>query len=170
MNGHRQFACVILISLLLVTACGGGGSTVAGGGTQPTKSAVKISTTGALPSGTLIGGIDITVSLAPGVSARSTTNPPETDAGVVVASGVASSNSTILATYTSASGATPAKARLLVVNTSGFGIGEFAIVNGDIAAGNSPQAADFTVASITVTDLNGSPISGLTSAFTVNNQ
>ena len=167
MNGQRLLACVILSSLLLITACGdGGGST----GTLPTKSVVKLLTAGTLPAGTLIGGIDITVSLPSGVTVASTANPPETDAGVAVASGEATSNSTILATYVPPSGTTPAKARLLIANTSGFVVGEFVTVNGDITAGNTPQAADFFVTSFTVSDLNGSPISGLTVGCTVNNQ
>ena len=172
MNVHRLFARVILISLLLITACGGGGggNTSGGGNPQPTKAIVKIATTGTLPTGTLIGGIDITLSMASGVSAKSASNPPETDAGVVVTSGVAIANSQILATYTPPAGTTHAKARLLIVNTSGFGTGEFATVTGDIASGYNPTAAEFSVTSFTVTDLNGSPISGLTAALTVSNQ
>ena len=149
---------------------GGGDGTTGGGSTQPTKAVVKIAMTGTLPTGTLIGGIDITVSLGPGVTAKSTSNPPETDAGVVVASGVASTNALILATYTPSSGSAHGTARLLVIKSSGFGTGEFATVHGDIAAGYNPTSADFTVNALTVIDLNGAPLSGLTAVFKVNNQ
>jgi hypothetical protein len=171
---NRLFSILILVlSTSVLLNCGGGGGgggTTGGGSTQPTKAVVKIAMTGTLPTGTLIGGIDITVSLAPGVSAKSTSNPPETDAGVVVASGVASTNALILATYTPSSGSAHGTARLLVIKSSGFGTGEFATVFGDIAAGYNPTSADFTVNALTVIDLNGAPLSGLTAVFTVSNQ
>jgi hypothetical protein len=168
----RTTSFMAVCGILLVLGCGGGGGggTTGGGSTQPTEAVVKIAMTGTLPAGTLIGGIDIAVSLARGVSAKSTSNPPETDAGVVVASGVASTNSQILATYTPPSGSTHGTARLLVINASGFGTGEFATVSGDIAEGYNPTSADFTVNALTVADLNGAPLSGLTAVFTVSNQ
>lgn len=136
----------------------------------PTTMVLTMSTQGTLADGIQIGGIDITVSLASGVWAKSTSNPPQTDAGVVVASGMASSNSQLLATYTPPSGSTHGSARLLIINANGFGIGEFATVTGDIAAGYNPTSADFSVTSLAVTDLNGAPIIGLTVAFAVSNQ
>lgn len=169
----RIVILLITITLGLAIGCGGGGGgggTPGGNSTQPTQVIVKIAITGTLPTGTLIGGIDITVSLASGVSAKSTSNPPETDAGIVVASGVASSNSQILATYTPPSGSTNGLTRLLVINASGFGTGEFATVTGDIAAGYQPTSALFSVTTLTVTDLNGAPLSGLAAVFTVVNQ
>ena len=134
--------------------------------TQPTNAVLNISTTGTLPAGTLIGGIDISVSLAPGVSLKTTANAPETDAGVVTASGVAVSDSTVLATYSAPSGTIPGTARVLIVNTNGFGTGEFATINCDIAAGSDPQATDFSLINFKVKDLVGAAITGLTTGFT----
>jgi hypothetical protein len=160
---------VIAITLGVALGCGGS-ATSNFDSTQPTKAVVKVSMTGTLPAGSLIGGIDLTAMLAPGVSLKSTSNPPETDADVIVASGVASTNSQLLSTYTPPSGSTKGSARLFVINAGGFGTGEFATVTGDIAAGYQPTSSDFSAASLTVTDLNGTPLSGMTAEFTVSNQ
>jgi hypothetical protein len=132
---------------------------------QPTKAILNISTSGTLPAGTLIGGVDISVSLAAGVSLKTTANPPDVDAGVVAASGVAATGSTVLATYSAPSGSGPGTARLLIANPNGFGAGEFATIDCDIAAGSNPQAADFSLLNFTVKDLNGAELTGLTPGF-----
>jgi len=163
---------MLIMTALVLSGCGesvGGpqANVVDDKTTQPAKATVQILTTGALPSGTVIGGIDVTVSLAPGVSVKSAANPPETDAGAVAMSGVAASNSTFLATYSAATGTQSGKVRLLLGNTGGFGTGEFATINGDIAAGKNPKADDFTITDFSATDLNGVDISGLTAGLTV---
>jgi hypothetical protein len=159
----------LIVALISLTACGGNVSTQTTN-TQKTRAVVKIATAGTLPVGTLIGGIDITLTLAPGVTAKSTANPPEIDAGVVVASGVASTSSQVLSTYTPPTGSAQGKAHLLVVNANGFRAGEFATFTGNIATGNNPTAAAFSVTSLTATDLNGSPIGNLRGTLTVINQ
>jgi hypothetical protein len=85
---------------------------------------------------------------------------------VVTASGVAVSDSTVLATYSAPSGTIPGTARVLIVNTNGFGTGEFATINCDIAAGSDPQATDFSLINFKVKDLEGAAITGLTTGFT----
>lgn len=84
----------------MITNCGGGGG---GGGnnppSRPTTATLILLTSGTLPAGTKIGGVQVSVNLPAGVTVESTANPPETDAGVVVGSGIASNNSTVLATY-----------------------------------------------------------------------
>ena len=162
---------MILAASMLLSGCGGGGANTGGENTHPAKkSVVKISLAGTLPADMLIGGIDIIVSLASGVSVKSSSAPPETDAGAVVASGVAIANSLLFSTYAPAAGITPGKVHLLIANTSGFGIGEFATLIGDISAGSDPVSADFTGTSLTVTDVNGAPITGLAAALAVHNQ
>ena len=162
----RSIRLIILLSGLMtvLTACGGGGG---GGGTPPappptttpTKAVLKLSTTG--PAGSQIAGVDVTVNLPSGVTVKAATAPPETDAGVVVPSGQAAANSLVIAT---AASGPPASVRIVLANsnTNGFGIGEFATVTCDLAAGTKPAASAFTIPAALVGDLAGSPISGAT--------
>lgn len=154
---------ILIISLLIITACGGGG----GGGNGPaavTKATLKLATSG---TGTTIYGIDVTVNLAPGVTVKST-NPPETDTGVVTASGVVSgTTTTTTAVYTAATGTVPGKVRILIVNANGFTTGEFCTVNGDIASGHSPKSSDFSLdENFSASDADGNMINGLSPGFT----
>lgn len=167
---------MVIALIIIISGCGGAG----GGETtttpppiippqttpQATIAVLKISSQGTLPSGSLIGGIDITVTLPSGVTVKNQTNPPETDAGVVVTSALAVSNSTLLSTYTAASGATKGAVRVIIANSNGFGTGEFVTVNCNIAAGSSPTASDFSVSNLLVKDLNGTTINGLTATIT----
>jgi hypothetical protein len=159
--------CFILVSLV---ACGGGG----GGSSpaQPTKAVITLSMTGSLPTGTLIYGTQATVNLPAGVTAKaspSSSNPQVmvTDAGVVSASGQAAGAESVLATYLTSS-TTPAthKVALHMAKSVGFSVGEFAVVNCDIAAGSFPAAVDFTVTDFTTFDSNGLTISGLAAGLT----
>lgn len=157
----------IAIPLLLIAACGGGGGG-GGGKAQPTTAVLKISTQGTLAGGTQIGGIDISVNLPAGVTAKATADANSgklvTDAGVVTASGVAAgTNATALAVYTAGP---PAVVSINLANPNGFGTGEFVTVDCDIAAGHSPKSADFSLAGFTAVDLNGAAIAGLTPGFT----
>lgn len=164
--------CLLLFYsvLALISGCGGGGG---GGGSstpgttpsQPTTAIVKLSTSGTLSSGTLIGGADITLALPAGVSVKSTTNPPQTDAGVITASGVAASSTTI-AVYTVTTNTLPGKVRIMLVNANGFSTGEFVTISCDIAVGNSPTAAGFSLVNFSAVNVNGSAISGLTTGLT----
>lgn len=152
-----------LISLLAVTACGSGG----GGGmgflpsssssnqktassNQKTAATVKLVTTA---TGTTIYGVDATVNLAAGVTVRSS-NPPIVDDGVVTSS----SGTVAMALYTAASGTYPGTVNVWVLNEAGFGVGEVCTINANIAAGHSPAAADFSIASFLASDAIGSAI------------
>ena len=152
-----------LFGIISLSGCGSGGGD---GVTQPTTAVLKISTQGTLPSGTQIGGIDITIALPTGVTVKSVTSPPETDSGVVVTSGVAVANSTVLSTYTAATSASAGNVRVLLAISNGFGMGEFMTIYCDIASGSTPAASDFSLTGFAAKDLNGVLISGLNSAFT----
>lgn len=152
---------LIFGSLSLLSACGGGG----GGGTPPpaavTKALVKLISSG---SGTIYG-IDVTVSLPAGVTVPSA-NPPAVDSGIIVPSGAAANNTIATAVYTPATSTAAAKVRVLIVNANGFATGEFCSLNGDIAAGHSPTAADFAVESFAASDADGNVIAGITPGIT----
>ena len=154
MKNRIYLHMALLLTVIATAACGGGG-----GGTsaeQPTKAIVKLSVTGAASQ---LGGVDVTLSLPAGVTVKSTTAQPETDNGVVVASGQAAANSLVASTYTAG---WPGIVHIVLVNgnTNGFGTGEFATITCDLASGNEPSASDFTVQSSSVNDINGSSISG----------
>jgi len=157
---------VFLLAALFIAACTGGG----GGAPQPTTAVVKLLTVGTLASGIQIGGIDVTLHLPSGVTVKTETKPPQTDSGVVIASGVTTTtNSYLISTFTPSTN----DVRILVVNSDGFGFatGEYVTVNCDIASGSHPVPTDFTVTSMTVKDLiDANAINGLTAGITADIQ
>jgi hypothetical protein len=158
---------IVFSAIALISGCAGGrGGSSAPNTTifQARTAGVKLLTNGTLSSGTLIGGIDITLTLPAGVSVKSTT-PPQTDAGVVTASGMAG-GSLGIGVYTAATSTLPGKVRVALVNAAGFGTGEFAIVNCDIASGSTPAATGFSLGNFSAINVGGAAISGLTPGFT----
>jgi hypothetical protein len=136
---------LILLVATLVSCSGGGG----GGGdgitiTQPTTAVVTFATTtsSAIPANTTINAYDVTISLPAGVTVKSTTNPPQTDSGVVTATGAAA-GSYIFAVYSAATSTEAGKVHIIVAKPDGFSAGEFSTVNCDIAAGYYPKPSDF---------------------------
>lgn len=171
MNMRRLIGLVIYLALAVLSGCGGGdGSTTASSNpnppvaTQPTAATLKLSTQGTLPTGAAIGALDVTVNLPEGVTVKAD-GTGQTVAGVMAPSAGAA-GSLGVATFTPAAGGNPAKTRIVLINASGVGTGEFATVNCDIAAGSSPKASDFSLAGFSVGDVNGTPIAGMTPAFT----
>lgn len=147
---------LLLGTLSLLSACGGG--------SNHTTASVRIMTNGTLPSGTRIGGIEVTLDLPDGVSVRATADSQNpgvlvTDQGVVT---VAGSNTTALGTYTT----NPNRVTLQVANADGFGTGEFVTVTCDIASDTSVTASGFGVGGLVAVDLNGTRIAGLTPGMT----
>ena len=115
----------------------------------------------------------VTVLLPPGVTAKATPDASNasvlvTNAGVVVASGIAVGvNTNVLATYTAATAGGPGKVVIQLVNPNGFGTGEIATVKCDIASGSTPIAAGFSLTDFQAVNLDGAPISGLSAGITV---
>jgi len=120
---------------------------------------VTLSTNGTLPNGKSIGGIDITLNLPPGVTVKAD-KTTETLPGVVVSSGAAK-GAPLVAKFTSAAGIAPAMVRVVLLKLSGFGTGEFATLNLDID-GPVPALTDFSTTRVTITDINGTTMNGLT--------
>jgi len=148
----RGFSYLFLaMAIAILAGCGGGAgvSQPAGAITQPTKAIVKVRTNGTLPSGTTIGGIDAFVTYP-------TTKGLSVTESSVVASGVASGSMFAANVIT-----TPGQVHLIFITTNGIQAGEFATLTFSIAAGNSPIAGDFAIASgASVVDTN--PIPGMT--------
>jgi len=165
----KTFIFALLAINLLLSACGGGGGGNSSGKDTIqtpvlTKAIIKLSTVGL--ANAQIGGVDATLSLPAGVTVKSMYNPPETDAGVVVASGQAASSSTIIAVSTPASGSSRALVRLIIVNSSqnGISIGEFATITCALTSGVNPTSSDFTIQSSAASDLNGVAITSVSVA------
>jgi hypothetical protein len=109
----------------------------------------------------------VTIDLPAGATVRSTVAPPETDAGVVTATGPAASISTAVGMYSEATSSLPARVRVEVASAAGFPPGEFGKVNCDLITGFIPSAGEFGPLSFSVVDKNGSALPGLTVGFTV---
>lgn len=143
------------------------------GGTVPapitfTSGVLQISTAGTLAAGTVINGIDVTVTLPAGVTVKADALG-EVSTGVLIPSSVAATNSTVSGKYTPASGATLATLRIILLNVQpGVTLGEFLHVNFD----GFPSGTD--VFSIAVTQISGSTspttspatLTGVTTTFT----
>jgi hypothetical protein len=120
---------------------------------QPTSAVVRLQTQGTLPAGTVIGGVQVTLTYA-------------TDKGLsIAADGVVASGAgagSLLVANTNTAG----QVIVALINASGIGTGEFATATFQVAAPNVPVGADFAVAAgATVIDLNGQPIPGITVAI-----
>jgi hypothetical protein len=120
-----------------------------------------LSTQGTLPAGTLIGGVDVIMNLPAGVTAKADA-AGATEAGICNASGLAGGGTTV-AKFTATAGAAPGQLRMAVIKAEGFNVGEFVTANLDFT-GDAPAASGFTVATLSVTDINGNTISGMTVA------
>lgn len=159
-------AIITLFAAVVYTGCSGDGRI------QPTSAVLQLSSSGTLTPGSLIGGIDVTVLLPPGVTVQASpdsANPAVLvpDDGIVSASG-AGSGSTIISVYTAPSSTTGATVRIGLIDGSGFSGGEFATIHCIISAGYFPQPSDFSLANFTAWDVvSTATISGLTAGLTV---
>jgi hypothetical protein len=114
---------------------------------QPTKAIVKVSTSGTLGSGILIGAIDTTVSYSTGSGLSIT-------AANVAASGVSNIGPTTNAN-------TAGQVRFALTTTSGLGLGEFVTLTFDIAAGKFPTTQDFSIAALPATKILDTNVNNL---------
>lgn len=129
-------AAVGMLTLLNLLGCGGGGG---GGGTgsgtpAATSATLYLSTNGTMPSGQLISGVTVTVNLPTGVTVQTVTPSGRLAGTGEVIIDPANTNTTKVTFYSFNRTLSP------------FDKGEFATVTCSIAAGNSPQATDFTIA------------------------
>jgi hypothetical protein len=142
---------ICLLGMSLVTACGGGAQSTP---VQSTAAVLTLSTSvkGSIPSSTAIASYDVTVTLPAGVTVRSTTRPPLTDAGVVTAVGKAA-GSLVTAVYSAQTRTQAGTVKIYLISPAGFSAGEFGVVNCDIAAGADILPLDF--ATPTLDDATG---------------
>ena len=162
----RYFARMLLVLLVTATfGCGGGGG---GGGTtapaNPTKATLTLSIP-SLPTGTMAGGATFTINLPPGVTPAvlSDPNDPNDAAGSVTLTGGASGG--LAANFTPS--ATSPQISIAIINTTGFGSGNFAVVNCVIAPGTNVTRSGFSVSTNQVIFTNRSSIPSATVSMAV---
>ena len=158
---------MMLLMLAVLSACGGGGG---GGGafllppsTTNTKAVLTLSTSG---TGTTIHGVQVTVNLPSGVTAKGSlctggTLTCPTDAGVVTVNGAAAGADLAGSSYVPSM----RTITLIIASNSGFTTGDFATVNCDIVSGN-PGATSFTLSDFKAVDGLGAAIGTITPGFT----
>jgi hypothetical protein len=117
--------------------------------TQPTLAVIKLATFGTLPVGTLIGGIQAVVTASPSAGLA-------TQASDITATGAAQGS------LISANTTNVASVIVAILNGSGFSAGEVASLNYHVANGVFPVAGNFGITPISVIDLNGVVIPGVT--------
>ncbi|KAF0221583.1 MAG: hypothetical protein FD174_352 [Geobacteraceae bacterium] len=125
---------------------------------------LKIITQGTLPAGAAIGGIDFSFNLPAGVTVSADATTKLVSPGIVVGSGLAAVTGTTSISLATLNGSA---LRVVLANAQGFGVGEFVNIGCDIPAGTTvPTKATFdtalSLATITVTDLAGATIPGIT--------
>jgi hypothetical protein len=158
---------IVVLSLAMLSACGGGtDSTPQPPPYQPATAVLTLVTSG--PS-TTIYGIDVTVVLPDGVTAKSTAAPPRIDDGVVTATGGAAGSYTE-GVYTPATGTSKGTVRIMVASGLGFGTGDYSTVNLTVVSANTPTTGSFSLKNFSASDENGAAISTLTPGFTASIQ
>jgi hypothetical protein len=131
----------------------------------PTTAALNLSLSSAGTT-TTIGAVDVTVDLPDGITVVADAVSGETGTGVVTITGEAGKNGSSFAKFTAASTGTPAKLHITLINTNGFGPGDFAMIMVDRDPGGSfpTDPAAFSVSSATVEGLSGPFLSGVTAS------
>ena len=117
--------------------------------TQPTTVTVKLATSGTLPIGALIGGIQAVAIASP--SSGFSIQPSDVILGGVSAGSLLTPNTT-----------TVSSVQLALINTTGFGIGEFVTLTYHVASGTFPVAGSFGVTPVSVINTIGAVIPGIT--------
>lgn len=160
-RGLLSGLAILSVIVMGLSGCAGAGKGATAQLAAPGASAtvVTLSTNGTLPEGKSIGGIDVTLNLPPRVTVKAD-KTTETLPGVVVSSGVAQ-GAPLVAKFIPASGDAPARVRLVLLKLSGFNTGEFATLSLDVD-GPVPPLTDFSTAKVTITDINGTTLNGLT--------
>jgi len=128
----------------------------------PAKATLTLSIP-SLPASTLAGGVQFIINLPPGVSPAALSGTNDASGSVTLAGGAGGSLSA--ANYTPS--ATSPQISIGIVNTTGFGSGNFAVVNCVIASGTTVSTSDFSLSSIQVYDTNGTLIPSATVSIAV---
>jgi hypothetical protein len=148
----RGFYYLLLAAALAILAGCAGGALVKAP-VAPTQAIVKVQTSGTLPAGATIGGIQATI-----------TYPATKGLSITESSVVASASGVGTGSFLIPNVNNPGQVMLILANVNpGIQSGEFATLTFNIAAANSPVAGDFAIASgAIVLDTNSKVITGMT--------
>lgn len=118
---------------------------------------VKLSTTGIFAASSFIKGIELRLQLPAGVTVKADGNSiPLT--GTVTPSGAAATHSTVQSLYNPTTGVLS----LGIINAEpGFALGEFITIACDVSPGASLNTSAFSISDLTVSDVNGENIGGI---------
>ena len=106
---------------------------------------LKLSSQGTIPEGKAVSGVDVTIELPDGVTAK-TAADGSVDATVVVGSGLMAGVAQVFGSYIPAAGGEKAKLRFMILNVAGVAVGEYATIN-LMLSGIIPVVTDFNVVS-----------------------
>ena len=130
----------------------------------PTSGILKMATFGGANN---IAGIDLIVNFPAGVKVKTDANG-EVASGVITISGVAAlgDSKVVSGKFVPAAAGTPAQLHIIMVNATGFGLGEFATVRFDLDTGGSFPAASnaFSVTGFSSVGQGSTALSGITAA------
>lgn len=131
----------------------------------PTSVSLKLKLSSSTTT-TTIGAVDVTVDFPDGITVVADTVSGETGTGVVSITGDAGKGGSSVAKFTAASTGTPAQLHITLINTNGFGVGDFATIKVDRDPGGSfpTSPAAFSISSATVEELSGPFLSGVTAS------
>jgi hypothetical protein len=128
-----------------------------------TSATMKLSTQGTAAAGS-IKGLEVTVTLPAGVTLKADAGGiPNT--GVVALSGVVPVGASMAAKYTPAIGATSGTVKISIASSTGFGVGEFVTITGDLASRTVPVSSPFALSDFTAFDGNGTALGGVSSTM-----
>lgn len=111
-----------------------------------------------------IDGIDVTIAMPLGVTVDYDPITGETAPGIVSISGVANfgNNNLVVAKYTPALLGTPALLHIVLVNTNGFGLGEFATIQFNVIPGGFfPLTNSFIPVNLIAKGITGASLAGV---------
>ncbi len=122
---------------------------------------LKLGATGQFATGTIIRGVQLTLNLPPGISIRADSGGIPLD-GIITASGVAANGSYFIPAKYDATARTLSVA---LINSNGFGSGEFATIKLLTASNVVPTVSSFTVTNTKVVTQGGADITGMTTIY-----
>lgn len=107
----------------------------------------------------LISGIDIVVTLPPGVTVKTAADGSVSSSALQIPAAFA--NALVAGHYTPPTASARGRVRLAAISTSGFAVGEFITLQCDVAPDAAPQDSDFVLSVQDAVGVDGALLSGL---------
>lgn len=163
---HEKFFKVVMILLVAVFFLAACGSEEGGEGDNPKRASAAFKLAGVMPSGQPVAGVQMTLHFPPGITVEIDTATGDVAASVIRVSG-SGSPAVTGAYYLPATTTTDGELRFLVINTTGFTLGDFLELTLNVTPGTIPVATDFTLTNVSISDPDGNLLTGLQPLMTV---